>query len=601
MVTYLLGTEEIETELEELVLEKTEGVPFFIEELIKSLKDLGIIERKNGAYYLAKDIREVTIPSTIQDVIMARADSLPEAPRGVLQTGSVIEREFSHELIRRVTGILEQELLSHLSVLKDSELLYERGIYPQSAYVFKHALTREVVYDSILTATKKRLHVEIGDCIEEIYKDNLDEYYEVLAEHYITGENYEKGAEYCRLAARKGERTASFTDAIAHTERRVACLERSPRTEDVEKRIIDARAALGFYYTLLNHFVEAKEAVDPIVELALERDYKRRISQIYSIIGSYDHWIEEDFPKAFKYLEEALKISEELNDILPLAMASFWLAQAFSYSCEFEKGLHHSEKALEICSAANILHLVSAIKSNVSLNYHFQGKIDLGYQVSDEALQMAEQSGDIWSKAVAHSAHGISCYHKGLLDEAERHLLNGGEFSERINFFSWAGSAYYYLGDTYFDRANYKKSQDCYGKAISLLESVSFMPSLANLNRIALARAKVMDNEKDINLNEAFKCYDANKVKIFGGWMARYIGEILLNIDDQHMNEAEDWIKRAIEAGKRNGMMLDLGRAYASYAELLKCKGDLTGAKENLNTAIEILKECGADGWVEKA
>ena len=95
-------------------------------------------------------------------------------------------------------------------------------------------------------------------------------------------------------------------------------------------------------------------------------------------------------------------------------------------------------------------------------------------------------------------------------------------------------------------------------------------------------------------------CED-NKTKSHEALMLSDIGEILLNIDDQHMSEAEDWIKRAIEANKRNGTMFDLGRAYASYAELLKRKGDLTGAKENLNTAIEIYTECGADGWLKKA
>jgi len=206
-------------------LEKTEGIPFFIEEFIKSLKDLNIIERKNNKYHLAKDIREMTIPSTVHDVIMARVDSLPEGAKDVLQTGSVIEREFSYELLKRVkgnpeqellkriTGLSEQELLSHLSVLRDSELLYERGIYPESSYVFKHALTREVVYDSILTKRKKKLHEEIGNAIEDLYKENIDGQYGVLAEHYIAGENYEKGAEYSRLAGKKAQKGGSFKEA----------------------------------------------------------------------------------------------------------------------------------------------------------------------------------------------------------------------------------------------------------------------------------------------------------------------------------------------------------------------------------------------------
>ena len=217
MLSHLLSTEEIESDLEELVLEKAEGVPLFIEEFIKSLKDLKIIERKDNKYQLAKDSQQVTIPSTIQDVIMARVDSLPDRAKEVLQTGSVIEREFSYELLKGVTGLPEQELLSRLSILKDSELFYERGIYPQSAYVFKHAMTQEVVYDSILTRMKKKLHEEIGNAIEDLYKENIDGQYGVLAEHYISGENYEKGAEYSKLAGKSAQRAASFKEAIEYS------------------------------------------------------------------------------------------------------------------------------------------------------------------------------------------------------------------------------------------------------------------------------------------------------------------------------------------------------------------------------------------------
>jgi predicted ATPase len=196
MESHLLGTEDIDSGLKELILEKTEGIPFFLEEFIKSLKNLKIIERKGNTYHLAKDIREVTIPSTIHDVIMARVDTLIEGAKEVLQIGSVIEREFRYELIKQVSGLPEQELLFRLSILKDAELLFERGIYPENTYIFKHALTQEVVYDSILIQKKKRLHEEIGNAIEELYKDNLHEHYGVLAEHFIYSENWLKGAKY---------------------------------------------------------------------------------------------------------------------------------------------------------------------------------------------------------------------------------------------------------------------------------------------------------------------------------------------------------------------------------------------------------------------
>ena len=112
-------------------------------------------------YHLVKKTKEVVIPSTIQDVITARIDSLPDQAKNVLQTGSVIGREFRHELIKRVRSQQEEDLLSYLSILKDSELLYERGIYPNSSYIFKHALTQEVSYNGLLLRNRKEIHKEM--------------------------------------------------------------------------------------------------------------------------------------------------------------------------------------------------------------------------------------------------------------------------------------------------------------------------------------------------------------------------------------------------------------------------------------------------------
>ncbi len=421
-----------------------------------------------------------------------------------------------------------------------------------------------------------------------------------MAEHYIVSENYEKGAEYSRLAERKAEKAASFTDAIAYAEKRVACLERLPEAEEVEKKIIDARTTLGLYLVQVNYHVESKEAVDPIVDLAVERNYKRRVSQIYTIIGAYNYIVEEDFPKAFKYLEDALKISEEINDILSILMANYWMVLGLTQICEFEKALFHLGKALEINVRANSLYGISILKSMISFwIYRLQGKVDLAYQTSDEALRIAEESGDIYSKAFAHWVHGSSYYHKGFIEEAERHFLKAHDLSERINLFSVYIMVNTFLGDTYFEIGEYQKAKDHYYKGILSSEHRRTPPPFDH-HRTALARAKVMNNEMDIDLESLYHYENENKGKWLDGPLKRDIGEILLNIDNQHMDEAEDWIKKAIEADNRNGMIWYLGRDYALYAELFKRKGDQSKARENLNKAIEILKECGADGWVEK-
>ncbi len=250
MVTHLLESEEIDRKLEDLILEKTEGVPFFIEEFIRSLKDLHIAEKRDSKYFLKKGIQDITVPSTIQDLITARIDALPEGAKEVLQTGAVIEREFSHELIKSVTDLPEQQLLVRLSVLKDSELLFERGIYPQSTYIFKHALTQEVAYESLLKQRRREIHDRIAITVEDVYADRLEEYYEMLAHHYERSGNAAKAIDYLMLAGEKSNRHYSVQTANEFYQKAVDLMRSANIKLDAEKEVRlhlgQARASLNF-------------------------------------------------------------------------------------------------------------------------------------------------------------------------------------------------------------------------------------------------------------------------------------------------------------------------------------------------------------------
>ena len=147
---------------------------------------------------------------------------------------------------------------------------------------------------------------------------------------------------------------------------------------------------------------------------------------------------------------------------------------------------------------------------------------------------------------------------------------------------------------------DFQRSKEHYEKGSWVFENIRLWPSWVGYGKVASARSKVMNKEKDVNLESLYTHSRNNKIKVAEGSIQRCIGEILLNIDDQHISEAEHWIQKAIEADQRNRMMFHLGKDYALYADLFKRKGDRLKAQENLGKAIEILKECGADGWVEK-
>jgi len=345
MVTNLLNTESLNRDLEELILEKTEGVPFFIEEFIRSLNDLRIIEKRNNTCCLAKDMQDVTIPSTIQDVIMARVDSLPEGAKEVLQTGSAIEREFSYDLIKRVKELPEQELLSHLSVLKDSELLYERGIYPEATYIFKHALTRDVVYESILTKKKKHLHAKIGNAVEKLYADRIEEQYELLAYHYALSEHWEKAVHFGRLAAEKAHKLSQFQQAVKIYEQTAEWLLKLPEDNSRQENLVDIQLEICWSNIGLGQFEKAEEVgLQAEITAKLLGD-RARLGITYLGIGTACIF-QGNFKRTEHYGVQAIDYLEGTGEESALALSQQFLGICYIAQGLWRKGEPHISKAI---------------------------------------------------------------------------------------------------------------------------------------------------------------------------------------------------------------------------------------------------------------
>jgi len=312
MASYLLNANDIDTKLENFILEKTEGVPFFIEEFIRSLKELKIIEKEDNRYHLAKGVRDVTIPSTIQDVIMARVDSLPEGAKEVLQTASAIEREFSYALVKRVMAIPEQDLLTHLSVLKDSELLYERGVYPQSTYIFKHALTQEVAYGSLVKKSRRDIHSRIAREMEELYADRMEEHFEMLSHHFEQSGNAAKAVDYLMLAGEKSNKHNAVQAAGEFFQRalRLAENEGIELGAETEIRIHRGRATAGFN---IGDIDTAAEGYRKVIEISRKQGMlDRERNGLLGLTSLMFMWPVR--AEAEQTLEEAISWAKEKGD-----------------------------------------------------------------------------------------------------------------------------------------------------------------------------------------------------------------------------------------------------------------------------------------------
>lgn len=602
MTFHLLDARELDGNLKDFIVNKTEGIPFFVEEFIKSLKGLGLIEIRGESYFLREDFHNLEIPSTIQEMLMARVDKLPGNAREILKIGSAIEREFSHELIHHLMEYPEAELLSCISLLKDSELIFERGIFPQSVYIFKHALTREIIYDSILSKRKKKYHGEIGLAIEALAKDTLDEVYEILTGHFIDSGNNDKGAEYAHLSCKKILKTASPYDAIDYAAKRIACLEQLPKTDDILEKLIDARTVLGLIYTQINYHLQAMETIRPILEPAVSIANKRRRSQLYTILGAYRYMVEEDFRGAFDPLGQALDLANEMNDILSSTQARYWLGLGQAMHCEFKKAEHQLIKVLEVNEAIGSQWGTSSLKSVLSyFVFYPQGKVDLGLETSKNAVRIANESRDTYTKSIAYIVHGVFCYCKGQFDKAMTYLSKGVELSEKCNFFSWNALAQFCMGDYLYEIGEYIKSTACFEKSIQKVTESNVGPSWCNIGRIGIARNITLSGGKDFDLDSLASRVSDFKITFYQGWICRTLFEAFINAGEADFSKIKIWILNAIQADSENGMRFSLGKDYLVYAEQLVKANEPRKAKENLKRAIDIFQECGAIGWVKKA
>ena len=598
LLYHLIGVDDLPADFEELVLLKTEGIPFYIEELIKSLHDLDIRDQQDYLM-IARGEHSISMPSTIQDIIMSRVDRLPEMAKEILHFMSVIGREAGYELLKKATAIPGEEIISSMTRLIDSEILYERGIFPDTIYVFKHAISQEVIYDSLLAQKKKHLHGVVGGAIEEMSKDNPTECYGILSEHFMLSEDYEKSIAYSKLAGKSAQRRSAFKDAMSYAQKSIYCLEKLPESYEVNKQIIDIRTTLAFYAISLNYHIEARNAVAPIIDLAVNLDYKRSLPRIFISTGTYEIYHNENIPKGIDELKRAFNISESIGDFLSLWTACYHLGCALSFECDYTNSLHNYTKALDLSLAAGNKTGLTLVKGSIAaFNYSPQGETELAVMIGREGLLAAKESGDIYLEGFAHSLYGSSCFNNGLFIEAEDSLLKGVALCEKTSHFLFGAWAALFLGSLYIEKEEYENALFYFEKGNTLIDQGHF--AIKNLLKICAIYAESKQNSFNHDADALANYYQKNKINCLDGWIHRTICMILMNSNSRNYDEAENCIEQAIESDRNRGLNWHLAMDYRVYSDLHRIKGDGIKAQSALEKAIDIFKSCNAQGWVHR-
>ncbi len=244
MLSALLGDGSDLAPLRRVIIEKTEGNPFFMEETVQVLLDEGALVR-NGATRLIRPISELKIPPTVQAILAARIDRLPRDAKDLLQTLSVIGRELPMSLISAVLPRPEEELARTLNQLQNGEFIYEQPSVGDSEYVFKHALTQEVSYNSLLQEQRRQIHGQIGEALEKLNAPSIDDHLDELAHHYSRSGNSAKALDYHERAGLRAVQRSAYGEAMRHFTAALELLERMPSDGERDRREFALQTSLG--------------------------------------------------------------------------------------------------------------------------------------------------------------------------------------------------------------------------------------------------------------------------------------------------------------------------------------------------------------------
>jgi predicted ATPase len=267
----LLGADTSLAALKRLLVERTEGNPFFLEESVRALVEAGALGGERGAYRLARPLGATQVPATVQAVLAARIDRLAPEDKRLLQAAAAVGKAVPYPLLQAIAELPEDALRQGLARLQAAEFLYETSLFPDLEYTFKHGLTHEVAYGSLLQERRRALHARIVAAIEALYPDRLTEQVERLAHHAQRGELWDKSVVYLRQAGVKAEAHSANHEAAGYFEQALAALQQVPETRETREQVIDLRfdlrnvlVPLGDEGRMLYHLREAEPAAEAL-------------------------------------------------------------------------------------------------------------------------------------------------------------------------------------------------------------------------------------------------------------------------------------------------------------------------------------------------
>jgi tetratricopeptide (TPR) repeat protein len=598
----LLGDDPSLAPLTPLLIARTEGNPFFLEESVRTLVETGVLAGTPGAYRLVQPLQGMPVPATVQAILAARIDRVAPEDKRLLQTAAVIGTDVPFSLLRAIADVPEEALYRGLAHLQAAEFLYETRLFPQQEYTFKHALTHEVAYGSLLQERRRVLHARIVEALEVLSGERLTDEVERLAHHALRGEMWDRALLYCRQAGTRAADRSAYREAVASFEQ-----------------------ALG----ALQHLPESREMLEQAIDLRFD------LRNVLLPLG--------DHGRIFDRLCEAETLAQVLGNRQRLGQVSIYLTEYFRMMSDLDHAIESGQRALALATAHGDVGLQVMANFVVGLVYYDRGDYRramdfLGWNVASlEGDLIRERFGMTGLPSVLSRVYlSWSLAELGVFAEGVAKGEGGVRIAEAADHPFSLMWAYVGIGHLYFRKGDFHRSISVLERGFGLCQEwhiATLFPTVASNLGVAyalsgrvtealplleqaaskgrrghyfarLSEAYLLAGRTEDALERAQRALDLSrdyKQRGYEAYALRLLGDIAARRHPPEATQAEAHYRQALAMADELGMRPLVAHCHHGLGRLYCQMGRAEEARTELSAAIDLYRAMDMTSWLPQA
>jgi class 3 adenylate cyclase/tetratricopeptide (TPR) repeat protein len=605
----LLGAAGELAPLKRLLIERTEGNPFFVEESVRALIESGVLAGERGSYRVARPFERAQVPATVQAVLAARIDRLTPEDKRLLQAAAVIGKDVPYPLLLAIADLSEDALRQGLARLHAAEFLYETSLFPDLEFTFKHALTHEVTYGSLLQERRRTLHARIVAAIDSLYPDRLAEQVERLALHALRGEVWEKAVLYLRQAGVRASARSAHREAIGYLEQALAVLVQLPETREMRELAVDLRINLHPSLVPLGEMERTLVYMQEAERISNALGDQRRLASVSAIMSAAYWWTGAPH-RCVEAAERARSLASAVGDEAIHVQTNTRLSYAYTSLGEYRRALEFAaanialvqeDRLAERYGAAGLPAADSRTISAVCLAE--LGEFAAGAALGEEGIRIAETAAQPFSLTFAYARVGRLRLRQGALDGAVTLLERSLAVARGSDSWYQLVVASAPLGGAYIATGRL-------AEALSMLEqAIEQAATLREMNDQAqrvmwLAEGYLLAGrraEAGALGGRALALAREYRERGSEAWALHLLGEIAAQAEPLDAEQAENSYRQAFDMAEELGMRPLVAHCHLRLGTLYQKIGSGEQARAELATASEMYRAMEMPFWLAKA